>query len=337
MAILNAAVIGMGVGEKHALAYENHQNIYLKTVCDFDLGKLNNLKTKFPNVSMETNDQSILENEDIDIVSIASYDNFHSNQIIQALNNGKHVMSEKPLCLTLEEMIKIHAVHKQNKNLKLSANHVLRSNSRFKKFKKDINAGKFGDVFYLEGDYYWGRKQKLFGWRAEMDFYSIILGAAIHMIDLVMWLIDAKPVSVQAMGNDIASINTNLKYNSFAVILLQFENGIIAKLTGNGGSVHPHFHGLKFFGTDQTAIQNRDGAFYLNSSEPGSESIPIVEPYPEKETRQNIIHSFVDYILDPSRTPIVPQQDVYDVMPVCFAAGEAMNTGQSINIEYLNE
>jgi len=30
-------------------------------------------------------------------------------------------------------------------------------------------------------------------------------------------------------------------------------------------------------------------------------------------------------------------QDVYDVMSVCFAAEEAMNTGQSINIGYLNE
>ena len=42
--MLNAAVIGMGVGEKHALAYENHQNIFLKTICDFDQEKLNKLK-----------------------------------------------------------------------------------------------------------------------------------------------------------------------------------------------------------------------------------------------------------------------------------------------------
>jgi predicted dehydrogenase len=147
---------------------------------------------------------------------------------------------------------------------------------------------------------------------------------------------DSKPVSVQAMGNDIASKNTELKFNSFAVILLHFENGIIAKLTGNGGCVHPHFHGLKIFGTDMTAIQNRDVAFYLNSSEPGSERVPIVEPYPEKESRQKVIHSFVNYILDSSIEPIVTQQDVYDVMSVCFAAEESMNTGKSISIEYLN-
>ena len=78
--MLNAGVIGMGVGEKHALAYVDHQNTVLKTVCDFDQKKLKKLKTKFPDVSMVTNDQLILEDEDIDVVSIASYDNYHSNQ-----------------------------------------------------------------------------------------------------------------------------------------------------------------------------------------------------------------------------------------------------------------
>jgi len=334
--MLNAGVIGMGVGEKHVLAYQNHDNINLKTICDFDEEIKTELNTKFPDVLIASEDQSILNDKDIAIVSVASYDNYHSSQIIQALENGKHVIAEKPLCLSLDEMLMIYEVQKQNKNLKLTSNLVLRSNSRFKKFKKDISAGKFGDVFYLEGDYYWGRKQKLFGWRAEMNFYSIILGAAIHMIDLIMWLMDAKPVTVQAMGNDIASKNTNLKFNSFAVILLQFENGVIAKLTGNSGCVHPHYHGLKIFGTDLTAIQNRNGSIYLNSSEPGSESVPIVEPYPEKESRQKIIHSFVDHILDSSKLPIVSQQDVYDVMSVCFAAEEAIKTSKCINIDYLN-
>ena len=333
--MLNAGVIGLGVGEKHALAYENHKNTFLKTVCDFDHEKLKKLKTEFPNVSMETKDQSILENEDIDIVSIASYDNYHCDQIIRALNNGKHVMAEKPLCLNFDEMLKIYDTHKKTKELKLSANHVLRTNSRFIRLKDDVRNGEFGDIYFLEGDYFWGRHHKLFGWRAEMDFYSIILGAAIHMIDLVMWLLGTRPVSVQAIGNDIFNKNTNLKFNSFAVILIKFENGVIAKITGNGGCVHPHYHGLKVFGTKRTAIHNLDGSAYLTSSEPDSEPIPIDDPYPEKEARQKIIHSFVDSILDHTIAPIVTDNDVYDVMSVCFAAEEAMNTGNTVEVNYL--
>ena len=332
--MLNAGVIGMGVGLNHAMAYINHNQVTLKTICDFDQKKLIYFKNHY-GLLMETNDQSILQDKDIDIVSIASYDNYHSSQILQALNNEKHVIAEKPLCLSQDEMNEIYAVHKKSNDIQLSANHVLRSNPRFIKFKNDVNKSEFGKIVYIEGDYYWGRKNKLFGWRSEMDFYSIILGAAVHMIDLVMWLLNMRPASVQAVGNDIASNNSNMKFNSFAAILLNFDNGVIAKLTGNGGCVHPHFHGLKIFGTERTAIHNLTGAYFLNSSEPGSKPITISEPYPEKEEREKVIHSFVDSILDPSVKPIVPQQDVYDVMSVCFAAEEAMNTGQTVNIEYL--
>ena len=334
--MLNAGVIGMGIGEKHALAYQNHRNTNLKTICDFDNDKSKELNTKFPNVSIENKCQTILENDDINIVSIASYDNFHFSQIIKALEGGKHVMSEKPLCLSRDEMLQIYKTQKQNPNAKLSSNLVLRTNSRFEKLKKDIAEGKFGEVYYIEGDYLWGRKSKLFEWRADMDYYSIILGAAIHMIDLVIWLLGSRPLSVQAVGNDIPNKNTNLKFNSFAVVILKFENGVIAKLTGNGGCVHPHFHDLKIFGTKQTAISNLNEAYLLQSSEMNSKQVPIIEPYPQKEAREKIIHSFVDSIIDSSIMPVVLQQDVYDVMSVCFAAEEAMNTGKSIIIEYLD-
>lgn len=334
--MLNAGVIGMGIGEKHAIAYQNHSNTILSAICDFDSIKLNALRKRFPGAALEKSYQSILDNHDIDIMSIASYDNFHVTQIIQALESGKHVMSEKPLCLSHNEMIEIHKVHQKNPSSKLSSNLVLRTNPRFNRFKRDISAGKFDEVFYLEGDYLWGRKSKLFGWRAEMDFYSIILGAAIHMIDLIMWLLNSKPISVQAIGNDIANKKTTLEFNSFAIILLKFENGSIAKLTGNGGCVHPHFHELKIFGTKQTAISNLHEAYYLKTENENFDLVPISEPYPEKKEREKIIHSFVDSIIDKSIKPIVSQQDVYDVMSVCFAAEEAMISGKSVNIKYLN-
>ena len=197
---LGVGVIGLGVGLKHVLSFESHPDCGMVAVCDFLDDKLSLAIKDIPLLKITKDANQILENPGIDIVSVASYDNYHSSQIIQAINNGKHVMAEKPLCMNLDEMLQIHAAHKQNEDIKLSANHVLRTNSRFKRFKADIANGKLGDIFYLEGDYYWGRRQKLFGWRAEMDFFSIIYGAAIHMIDLIMWLLDSRPISVQAMG-----------------------------------------------------------------------------------------------------------------------------------------
>ena len=65
------------------------------------------MTNKFPETNIFENDQSILKDDDIDIVSIASYDNYHSNQIVNAINNRKHVMAEKPLCLNRNEMLEI--------------------------------------------------------------------------------------------------------------------------------------------------------------------------------------------------------------------------------------
>ena len=83
-------------------------------------------------------------------------------------------------------------------------------------------------------------------------------------------------------------------------------------------------------------IQHIDGAYYFDSSDSEARSTTITEPYPEKETRQTVIHSFIDSILDSSIHPVVDDQAVYDIMSVCFAAEEAMNSGSSVNIKYLN-
>jgi len=336
--MLSAGVIGMGVGEKHAAVYQKHAHSVLKSICDFDAQKLERLKQYFADVDTYENDLSILQDAQIDIVSIASYDNYHAIQILEALKTGKHIMAEKPLCQSMQQMVKIHELHKRMANVKISSNLVLRANSRFRKFRNDIRGGRFGDIFFIEGDYYWGRIEKLFGWRAEMDFYSIIMGAAIHMIDLVMWLLDQRPISVQATGNDVMTRGSKLRFNSFATVLLQFEDGMIAKLGGMGGGSHPHFHGLKIFGTESMAVHDLLGAYYLDTNKEGAGAVPIKisHPYPEKETREKVLHSFIDSILDPNIAPLVPQQDVYDVMSVCFAAEEAMNSGNSTLVNYID-
>ena len=169
-----------------------------------------------------------------------------------------------------------------------------------------------------------------------MDFYSIILGAALHMIDLIMWFLDSKPVTVYAVGNKLATLDSKLNYNSFATIVLQFKNGTIAKITGNGGCVHPHYHGIKIYGTEMTAEQNYNQAYYLKSSEPGTKPKSITEPYPDKDNRYQIIHSFIDSIIDPTAKPIVQEKEVFDLMSVCLAAEESMNEGKKVNIKYLS-
>ncbi len=96
----------MGVGEQHIAGYHNHPACKVVALCDFSEEKRKAARAKYPDMSNHENSEAILKNPEIDIVSIASYDNYHYEQIVQALENDKHVFVEKPLCLYSE-----HARH----------------------------------------------------------------------------------------------------------------------------------------------------------------------------------------------------------------------------------
>ena len=208
-----SGVIGMGIGQKHFEAIENYKKSKVKIICEKDSLKLSKLKKKFPNKIITNNDNVIFKDKDINLVSIASYDNYHYKQIIKSLKNNKNIIIEKPMCLTFQELRNIKKLLIKKK-LKITSNLVLRTNSLFKEIKKKINQKK---IFYIEADYIWGRKFKLFGWRSKLKNYSLILGAAIHMIDLIVWYIKDKPIKVHAFGSN--KITKNSKFNWYSHIV----------------------------------------------------------------------------------------------------------------------
>ena len=91
------------VGEQHIYGYQSHPNCKVTKICDFNEVKLHEVQKRHPYCIAVKDSNDILEDPSIDVVSIASFDNFHYPQIIQALNNNKHVFVEKPLCLLRTE------------------------------------------------------------------------------------------------------------------------------------------------------------------------------------------------------------------------------------------
>jgi predicted dehydrogenase len=254
---INVGVIGLGVGAKHARVLYSNKKVNLVTLCDFDNKKINLYKKIFKNCKFTTNPDDIFKNPNIDIVSIASYDNFHAKHILQAIKYNKHFFVEKPFCLNINELNKICLNLKKKKKIIFSSNLVLRSNPAFMDLKKRIKKKTTGDIYYCEGDYNYGRINKiLHGWRGQIPFYSVILGGAIHLIDLIVWLSNKKIQYVTAEGNKISTNNTNFKNYDLVSALLKFKDGMIAKVTSNFASVTPHHHILSVYGTKSTFFYN---------------------------------------------------------------------------------
>jgi predicted dehydrogenase len=332
---LNVGVIGLGVGAKHAHALHFNKKVNLVTLCDFDNKKINLYKKIYKNCKFTNNSDDIFKDPNIDIVSIASYDNFHAKHILQAIKYNKHFFVEKPFCLNINELKKICSSLKKNKKITFSSNLVLRNNPSFIDLKKKIKTKVTGDIYYCEGDYNYGRINKiLYGWRGQIPFYSVVLGGAIHLIDLIIWLSNKKVRSVIAEGNKISTKNTKFKNYDLVSTLLKFEDGMISKVTSNFASVTPHHHILSVYGTRSTFFYNnkeiksyksRDDLILKNKKSKFS-----------NKQKSEILNSFINSVYYQKNLKIVHENEIINLMSVCFAIEKSLKTKKWEKVKYIN-
>ena len=329
---INAAVIGSGIGIKHLESIDGYKKSSVKIICEKNLKKIKILKKKYPKKLITSNDKKIFKDKSINLVSIASYDDTHYQYIMMCIKHNKNIIIEKPMCLTLEQLKKINKNLKKNKKVKITSNLVLRVNDLFRKVKSLINKNK---VFFIEADYLWGRKHKLFEWRSKIKNYSITLGAAIHMIDLVMWILNDRPKYIKAYGSNKDTKYTKYKKYSLIVYILEFPGDIIVKISANTSASFQHFHELKIFQKDKTFYHSINDSFIFETKNKMIKKKKIVSAYPDKLNRKKLIRNFIDNLLNYTKKEIITFKEQIDLMTVCLYADKSLKSDKKIKIRYL--
>jgi predicted dehydrogenase len=330
---IRAAVIGLGVGEQHALGYQQLDGCELVAVCDQDPAKLHEVGQRLgPDVRCTTDAASVFLAEDIDVVSICSYDDGHAAQVIAALRSGKHVMVEKPLCLSRPEELEILKAY-EGSGLVLTSNLVLRASPRFRALKAAIDADEFGRLFYVEGDYLHAILHKITqGWRGRMSGYSVFYGGGIHLIDLLRWLVGAEVSEVAAMGGRLLAAGSQFDGADTAVALLRFDNGVIGKSTTAFGPSRPQLHAVQVYGERGTFVNGVPNASVYKGADP-ADGREETSAYPGIE-KWALLEDFV-HAVSSGGQPGVSARDVFRVMDVCLAAERSVREGRFVAVDYL--
>lgn len=333
MTRLRAAVVGLGVGEQHIAGYRAHPACEVVAICDSDPAKLAQVGERHPELRRAADARELLEDPEIEVVSIASWDDAHFEQLRVAIGHGKHVFAEKPLVLHEDEARVVHALLREHPQVRLSSNVPLRRSPRFQLVRDWIRAGRLGELFHLEGDYDYGRRHKLTdGWRGRIPHYSVVLGGAIHIVDLLLWMSGERVTEVMAYGSRIATRGSAFAHDDFVGALMRLESGATAKVTANLGCVSPHFHGVRIYGTEATFVNGLpDGALYTPAPPPrGADVTPIDAPYPGVH-KGDLIHSFIESILTGAPAEVTAQ-DVFATLEVCFAIERSVAMGAPVPV-----
>jgi predicted dehydrogenase len=230
---MRALVIGLGVGEQHVKAYREEGLDVV--VCDTDPAKLMLLGKGTTDYRTEI--------RDADIVSVCTPDETHFEIVSEALRHGCYVVVEKPPCLSEDEMEYLMQFGgKIYCNLPLSYH--------FAELIADV-----GNPYLIELEYNWGRHHK-FGESWRKDGYSILLGAGLHMFDLLLCLKNDMPIDGAALGSNKSGVNAD--YDCFQS-LMRYEDGTMARVGLNCGYNGAHIHRVALYERDnQRILENRE-------------------------------------------------------------------------------
>jgi len=195
-----------------------------------------------------SNYKAIIENSSINLVMIMTRHSLHSDMVIEALQSGKHVFVEKPLCLDLNELVEIEKTKNEHDKQLLMVGQNRRFSSLAKKLRQDIGDSKVSLILTINAGALpgssWVRNTEESGGR--------IIGEICHFVDLSCYLTSSsiKRVCANSLGNSPASEDVSL--------VMSFSNGSQATINylTNGNHSYPKEHIEAFYRGRITKIEN---------------------------------------------------------------------------------
>lgn len=336
--MINLAVIGFGYwGPNIVRNFITQSNCNVSYVADLRQERLNLVKKNYQNVNVTTSIHEIVRNKDIDAIVIATPVFTHFELAKEALENGKHVLLEKPMTSSVAEAENlINLAGKYNKVLMVD--HTFLYTGAVQKIRSIIDDGVIGKVKYVDST------------RINLGLFqpdiNVLWDLAAHDISIVNYIVDDIPCSVQAIGishtgngiENIAYLTLNYKSDMIAHFNCSWTSPVkIRKFLIGGGKkmilwddMEPT-EKIKIYDTGYDYKTDEDKRSILVDYRVGDIFVPKV---PVKEALAGVAEDFIKAITKGS-VPIANNKSGINVVKVLEAAQKSIkNGGKEIEINY---
>lgn len=226
---LKMAIIGAGTwGRNHAQIYNAHPFAKTVAICDIDISKAQAVADEVGIEQVFSDYQQMLERCDIDAVAIVTPDFAHAEAAVACARAGKHILIEKPIATTKEDVAAIMAAVKES-GVRAMVDLHNRWSPPFNHAWTSIQEGALGKVqhaYFRLNDIKWVATD-LLPW-AEKSSILWFLGS--HSLDTLRWLVGSEVCRVYTVSRrgvlDELGVDTTDTY----LTTLEFENGAIAQM-----------------------------------------------------------------------------------------------------------
>ena len=328
---LNAAVIGLGVGRGHISAYRE-AGAAVTAICDVNEEILEQVGEEQGVRRRYTDYRDLAGQDDIDVVSICTPDHLHADPAVEMMASGKHVLVEKPLATSFEDIERIVQTSRHT-GRKVSHGCQIRFDPTFQELKRQVEAGSFGRLFYAEADYI-SNHLNLFqeGWRGRLGpRYNAAAGGSVHPVDVIQWIVDSPATEVAAYGNAISAGSHGLDLTDCIVGIIRFENGCVAKTFTTMGSARPGFRNVQIYGTRKTFLTAQAPPARLVSDLQSRKWKPIEVADDGGDSRRTLIEDLLQAIENDTEPQVNLVQSVRTA-GICVALFESVRSGKPVAV-----
>lgn len=288
--------------------------------------------------------EELLEDSEIDAVSVCNANKYHAPVTIAALKAGKHVLCEKPMATSVKEAQEmVDAARMTGKFLMVGHNQRLApAHARAKEILKSGEMGKiltFRTAFGHGGPEFWSQDKGRHTWFFKKGdaFLGAMGDLGVHKADLIRWLIDDEIVEVKAYVTTLDKKDDKgelIEVDDNAVCLLKSKSGIYGTLTAswtyygeeNNSTVLYCTNGImKIYDNPEFPIEivkkNGEKVYYKVGSIQTNDN----------QTASGVIDLFVDSI-NSGKEPEINGEEGLAALRIVLACLESASTGKTITL-----
>ena len=253
----NFGIIGAGlIADFHAKSIESLRNAKLICVCDINREKVQKLAGKY-NCRAYDDYNEMLRSDEIDIVTVVTPSGAHMEPTIEAAKQGKHVICEKPLEISLDRVDKMIEAHARAGTM-LGGIFNFRFSESLKPLKSAIENGRFGKVSFAAIYVPWWRGDDYYAesWHGtwKLDGGGALINQSIHMVDLLQYLMGP----VESLQAYTATLGHKIEVEDTAAAVLRFRNNALGAIYGSTASYPGQPRRLEITGTKGTVVMVDD-------------------------------------------------------------------------------
>jgi len=279
---------------------------------------------------------ALLADAAVDAVFLVTPTSLHAEQIVQALQAGKHVFCEKPLSLDLADCARVSAQAARHPQLKVMIGYGRRFDPSYRDAYDKIQAGTIGTPFLVRSQNLDMNDPSGFFVRFAPTSGGIFLDCTVHDIDLARWLLgNPQPVRVFATG--VVAIHDGLREFGDVdngVATCEFADGKMACFYASRTMAHGHETLTEIFGTagrltvGQNPRLNRvdiaDAHGIRNECTP-----TFYERFEEAFLHET--NHFVQAVLD-NRSPALTLYDATEATRIALALRESLQSRRVVDL-----